>query len=81
MNCRLLTASLLLISLFLTGCQECIDCKYQYEDPETQDSLTYNYDEFCGTSDEVDEFKARAKREAEEVDGELTCNTNNDWIW
>lgn len=65
----------------LSSCEECIDCQYRYEDPETKDTLTFKYDEFCGSSDEVDGFKKRAKREAREVDGNLKCQTEKKYFW
>jgi hypothetical protein len=69
------------VAVSLTSCQECIDCQYRYEDPETNDTLTFEYDEFCGDSDEVDGFKKRAKREAREVNGDLNCQTENKYFW
>ncbi len=71
----------LFLAFSITSCQECIDCQYRYEDPETKDTLTFQYDEFCGTGDEVDEFKKRAKREAREVNGNLNCKNETEYFW
>lgn len=68
------------MGLAFTGCQQCVDCQYRYEDPETKDTLIYNYDKFCGTSDEVDGFEQRAKQEAKEVDGDLNCTSDTKWF-
>jgi hypothetical protein len=76
-----LLAFVIVLVFGLSSCEECIDCQYRYEDPETKDTLTFKYDEFCGNSDEVDGFKKRAKREAREVDGKLNCQTENKYFW
>lgn len=81
MKARMLLSGLLIIGgVMMTGCQECIDCQYTYEDPETKDTLTYNYDKYCGNSDDVDDFQKRAKQEAREVDGDLNCTSNTTWF-
>lgn len=67
-------------SFFLSSCEECVDCQYKFEDPETKDSMIFEFDEFCGTSDEADDFRDRAKREAQEVDGDLNCQTETEYF-
>lgn len=57
----------------MASCEHCMQCEYKYYDPETSDSLTYTYEEFCGRKAEVEEYKKEAKADAAEVDGKLNC--------
>ena len=72
---------LLITVIFLfAGCQKCIDCQYDYKDPETNEKKTYDYDEFCGTSSDVKDFKEKAEQDAKEVNGNLTCTKETQWF-
>lgn len=68
---------IVLILLGGYGCRKCIDCSYTYQDPQTGEELQYNYAEFCGSNEEVDNFEQQVKSEAAEVDGEVKCQQEN----
>lgn len=67
---------LLLGILVFSGCKNCTHCKYDYTDPETGESLTFNYAEFCGTRDEVKNFKDQVNADAAEVNGIVECSSD-----
>jgi len=62
------------------GCRKCIDCSYTYQDSKSGKELEYNYAEFCGSNEEVDNFEKKVKNEAAEVDGEVKCQEENTLI-
>jgi len=65
----------------LSSCQECIECQYHFTDPENNQKDTFTFEEFCGTSKDVDEFKQNAKADAREVDGDLQCKQDTEWFF
>lgn len=72
---------LIFFGLSFTSCKKCLDCNYKYTDPETNQKEVYEYDEFCGNNQDVEEFKQNAKEDAQEVDGKLTCTEENEWFF
>ncbi len=67
------------LSFAFSSCKECIDCQYQYTDPETNKQETYQYDKFCGTSEDVEQFKKKAQSDARKVNGKLNCTEESQW--
>lgn len=74
------TGVIMVVILGGYGCRKCIDCSYTYQDSKSGKELEYNYAEFCGSNEEVDNFEKKVENEAAEVDGEVKCQEENTLI-
>ncbi len=67
-------ALMLVVSVF-TSCKKCVTCSIERLDG----TVDAEYDQFCGTSDEVDEFKKELQNKSNSVigdDGIVICTND-----
>lgn len=65
--------STVVILIMLTSCEKCIKCEYTYTNPNTKEQETYDYDEYCGSRKDADNFEEMVKDAAAKYDGNYTC--------